>query len=59
MFSNKTVQLATRPPKNLQEIIAKAKFQENTQPPPVKEVTNCCFFFCGHFENTLLFAISS
>ena len=59
MFSNKTVQLATRPPKNLQEIIAKAKFQENTQPPPVKEFTSCCFFFCEHFENTLLVAISS
>ena len=44
MFSNKTVQLATRPPKNVQEIIAKAKFQENTLPPPVKEVTSCFFF---------------
>ena len=37
-FQNKTVQLATRQPKNLRKILTKAKFEENPLPPPVKEV---------------------
>ena len=37
-FQNKTVQLATRQPKTLREILTKVKFEENTLPHPVKEV---------------------
>ena len=37
-FQNKTVQLATRQPKNLRKILTKTKFEENPLLPPVKEV---------------------
>ena len=37
-FQNKTVQLATRQPKNLRKVLRKAKFEENPLPSPVKEV---------------------
>ena len=43
-FQNETVQLATRQPKNLRKILTKAKFEENSLPPPVKEVG---FFSCN------------
>ena len=43
-FQNKTVQLATRQPKNLRKILTKAKFEENPLPPPVEEVG---FFPCN------------
>ena len=36
-FQNKTVQLATRQPKNLRKPLTKAKFEKNTLPPPVKK----------------------
>ena len=45
MFSKKkTVQLATRQPKNLRKILTKAKFEENPLPSPVKEVGFFPFF---------------
>ena len=37
-FQNKTVQLATRQPKNVPKIQTKAKFEENPLPCPAKEV---------------------
>ena len=41
-FQNKTVQLATRQPKNLRQILTKAEFEENPLLPPAIEVG---FFF--------------
>ena len=54
-FQDKTVQLATRQPKNLQKILTKAKFEENPLPPPVKEVglfpcKDCIYHRCGYFK---------
>ena len=54
-FQNKTVQLATRQPKNLQKILTKAKFEKNTLPPPVKEdgfflYNDCIYHRCGYFK---------
>ena len=54
-FQNKTVQLATRQPKNLRKILTKAKFEESTLPPPVKEVdffpcNNYIYHRCGYFK---------
>ena len=54
-FQNKTVQLATRQPKNLRKILTKAKFEENTLPPSVKEVgffscNDCIYHRCGYFK---------
>ena len=43
-FQIKTVQVATRQPEILRKILTKAKFEENTLPPPVKEVV---FFPCN------------
>ena len=43
-FQNKTVQLAIWQPKNVREILTKAKFEENPLPPPVKEIG---FFPCN------------
>ena len=37
-FQNKTVQLATRQPKNLRKILAKAKFEENPLPLLLKKL---------------------
>ena len=51
MFQNKTVQLATRQPKNLRKVPAKAKFEENLLTPLVKEVgffpCNDCIYHVG------------
>ena len=54
-FQNKTVQLATRQPKNLRKILTKAKFEENPLPSPVKEVVffpcnDCIYHGCGYFK---------
>ena len=54
-FQNKTVKLATRQPKNLRKILTKAKFEENPQLPPVKEVgffpcNDCIYHRCGYFK---------
>ena len=54
-FQNKTVQLATKHPKNLRKILTKAKFEENPLPPPVKEVrffpcNDCIYHRCGYFK---------
>ena len=54
-FQSKTVQLATRQPKNLRKILTKTKFEENVLPPPVKEVgffpcTGCIYHVCGYFK---------
>ena len=37
-FQNKSVQIATRQPKNLRKILTKVKFEETPLPLPVKEV---------------------
>ena len=55
-FQNKTVKLATRQPKNLRKILTKAKFEENPQPPPVKEVgffscNDCIYHRWGYFKS--------
>ena len=55
-FQNKTVKLATRQPKNLRKILTKAKFEENPQPPPVKEVdffscNECIYHRWGYFKS--------
>ena len=49
------MQLATRQPKNLRKILAKAKFEENPLPPPLKEVeffrcNDCIYHRCGYFK---------
>ena len=54
-FQNKTVQLATRQPKNLRKILTKAKFEENPLPSPVKEFgffpcNDCIYHRCGYFK---------
>ena len=55
MFS-KTVQLATKQPKNFKKILTKAKFEDNPLPPPVKEVVffscnDCIYHRCGYFKS--------
>ena len=52
---NKTVQLATRQHKNLQKILTKWKFEENPQPPALKEYgffscNDCIYQRCGYFK---------
>ena len=54
-FQNKTVQLATRQPKNFRKILTKAKFEENPLPPPVKKAgffpcNDCIYRRCGYFK---------
>ena len=54
-FQNKTIQLATRQPKNLRKILTKAKFEENPLPTPVKEdaffsCNDCIYHRCGYFK---------
>ena len=53
-FQNKTVQLATRQPKNLRKIVTKAKFEENLLLPSVKEVgffpCNYCNYISSHAD---------
>ena len=54
-FHNKTLQLATRQPKNLLKILTKAKFEENPLSSPVKEVdflpcNDCIYHRCGYFK---------
>ena len=54
-FQNKTVQLATRQPKNLQKILTKAKFEESPLPPSVEEVgfflcDDCIYHRFGYFK---------
>ena len=54
-FQIKTVQVATRQPKILRKILTKAKFEENTLPPPVKEVgffpcNDCIYHRHGSFK---------
>ena len=55
-FQNKTVKLATRLPKNLRKIITKARFEENLQPSPVKEVgsfpCNDCVYHRSRYFNS-------
>ena len=46
-FQNKTVQLATRQPKNLRKSPTKVKIEENPLAPPVKEIG---FFPCNNFS---------
>ena len=46
----------SRQPKNLQKIITKAKFEENPEPPFVKEVgffpfNGCIYHRCGYFNS--------
>ena len=55
MFSNKTVQLATRQPENLERILTKTKFEENCSPPAVKKVefflcNDCIYHRCGYLK---------
>ena len=45
-FQNKTVQLATRQPKNVQKILTKANFEENPLFPPVKKVGYFLYNYC-------------
>ena len=54
-FQNKTVQLATRQPKNVQKILTKANFEENPLFPPVKKVgyflyNYCIYHRCWYFK---------
>ena len=54
-FQKKTVQLATRQPKNLRKIRANAKFEENPLPLPAKEAgffpcKDCICQRCGYFK---------
>ena len=54
-FQNKAVKVATRKAKNVRKILTKAEFEENSQPPNVKEIgffpcNDCIYHRCGYFK---------
>ena len=54
-FQNKTIQLATRQPKNLRKFLTKTKLEENALPSAVKEIgffpcNDCIYDRCGYFS---------